>query len=93
MFVQTGATVNYFTKFYANDYNPILGEFFVQTQKEIGNFPVVDVFFNARVRQTRIFLIAEHVNSLFGKNNFYASPSMPYRDFIIRFGFVWNFFQ
>lgn len=93
MFVQTGATVNYFTKFYANDYNPILGEFFVQTQKEIGNFPVVDVFFNARVRQTRIFLIAEHVNSLFGKNNYYASPSMPYRDFIIRFGFVWNFFQ
>ncbi len=93
MFVQTGITGNYFTKYFANDYNPILGEFFVQTQKEIGNFPVVDVFFNARVRQTRIFLIAEHVNSLFGKNNYYASPSMPYRDFIIRFGFVWNFFQ
>ncbi|MFM2230119.1 MAG: hypothetical protein RL607_1377 [Bacteroidota bacterium] len=93
MFVQTGATVNYFSKFYANDYNPVIGEYFVQTQKQIGNFPVVDVFFNARVRQTRIFFVAEHVNSLFGKNNYYASPSMPYRDFIIRFGFVWNFFQ
>lgn len=93
MYVQTGLTANYFTKYYANDYNPVLGEFFVQTQKEIGNFPVVDVFFNARVRQTRIFFIAEHVNSLVSKNNFYASPSMPYRDFIIRFGFVWNFFQ
>lgn len=93
MYVQTGLTANYFTKYYANDYNPVLGEFFVQTQKEIGNFPVVDVFFNARVRQTRIFFIAEHVNSLVSKNNFYAAPSMPYRDFIIRFGFVWNFFQ
>lgn len=93
MYVQTGLTGNYFTKYWANDYNPILGEFFVQTQKKIGNYPVLDVFFNARVRQTRIFFIAEHVNALFGKNNYYASPSMPYRDFIIRFGFVWNFFQ
>lgn len=93
MFIQTGATVNYFTSYFVDDYNPVLGEFFVQTQKKIGDFPVVDVFFNARVRQTRIFLIAEHVNGLLRNNDFYASPSMPYRDFIIRFGLVWNFFQ
>jgi hypothetical protein len=53
-----------------------------------------DFFINARIRQTRIFLKAEHFNSAWGKTNeFYASPSYPYRDFVIRFGLVWNFFK
>lgn len=93
MFLQTGITINYFTEYFANDYNPILGEFFVQNEKQIGNFPMLDFFVNARVRQTRIFLKAEHFNSSFTGNTFYSAPNTPYRDFMIRFGLVWNFFQ
>ena len=93
LFMQTGVTFNYFTKYYANDYNPVVGEFFVQDKKGIGNFPNFDLFFNARIQRTRIYLIAEHFNSPFSGNNFYASPTNPYRDFMIRFGLVWNFFQ
>jgi hypothetical protein len=93
LYIQTGVTFNYFTKYYANEYNPMLGEFFVQQQKEIGNFPMLDFFINARVRQTRFFLKAEHFNSMFTGNDFYSAPHYPYRDFMIRFGLVWNFFQ
>lgn len=93
LYIQTGVTANYFTKYYANEYNPMLGEFFVQNQKEIGNFPMLDFFVNARIRQTRFFLKAEHFNSMFTGNKFYSAPHYPYRDFMIRFGLVWNFFQ
>lgn len=93
LFLQTGVTLNYFTKYYANDYNPVIGEFFVQKKKEIGNFPNLDFFFNARIQRTRIYFIAEHFNSSLSGNNFYAAPNNPYRDFMIRFGLVWNFFQ
>lgn len=93
MFLQTGFTLNYFTKYYANDYNPLIGEFYVQNDTEIGNFPMIDFFVNARIRQTRIFLKAEHFNSAMTGYNFYSAPNYPYRDFIIRFGLVWNFFQ
>ena len=93
MFLQTGITINYFTEYFANDYNPILGEFFVQNEKQIGNFPMLDFFVNARVKQTRIFLKAEHFNSSFTGNTYYSAPNTPYRDFMIRFGLVWNFFQ
>ena len=93
LFLQTGFTFNYFTKFYANDYNPVVGDFYIQNQKQIGEFPMVDFFINAKVRQTRIYLKAEHFNSAFTGNNFYSAPGYPYRDFIIRFGLVWNFFQ
>ena len=93
MFLQTGIIFNYFTKYSANDYNPILGEFFVQNQSKIGAFPTFDFFINARIKQTRIFLKAEHFNSALTGNNFYSASNYPYRDFIVRFGLVWNFFQ
>ncbi|HEU4497635.1 MAG TPA: putative porin, partial [Flavobacterium sp.] len=92
MFLQTGITFSYFTKYHADSYNPIIGEFFIQNEKKIGNFPMLDFFLNAKVRNTRIYLKAEHFNSSFGSSNFYSAPSYPYRDFIVRFGLVWNFF-
>lgn len=93
MFLQTGFSFQYFTGYLANRYQPLIGEFYVQNQTKIGNFPLLDFFINARIRQTRIFLKAEHFNSSFTGNKFYSSPNYPYRDFMIRFGLEWNFFK
>ena len=93
MFLQTGITFKYFTAYNMDAYNPLLGEFYVQNTEKLGAYPLLDFFINARVQQTRIYFKAEHFNSSFGKNNFYAAPSYPYRDFVIRFGLVWNFFS
>jgi hypothetical protein len=93
LFFQTGITFNYFTNYLANDYNPVIGEFFVQNKKEIGNYANFDFFFNAKIQRTRIYLIAEHFNSSFSGYNYYSTPTIPYHDFMIRFGLVWNFFE
>ncbi len=93
LYFQTGVTFSYFTNYYANDYNPVIGEFFVQDKKQIGNYPNFDLFFNGKIQRTRIYLIAEHCNSSLSGNNFYSAPNNPYRDFTIRFGLVWNFFE
>lgn len=93
LFIQTGVTLNYFTKYKANDYNPLLGEFYIQNQKEIGDFPMLDFFINAKIRTFRVFLKAEHFNSSFTGNKYYTAPNYPYRDFMVRFGVIWNFFS
>ena len=93
LFFQTGLSVKYFSKYYSNEYNPLISSFHIQNDKKIGGFPMIDIFVNAKIRQTRLFLKAEHFNSTFSGNNFYSSPSYPYRDFVIRFGLVWNFFN
>lgn len=92
MFMQTGVTLNYFTEYNMNAYDPLLAEFYVQNDNKIGGFPRLDFFIDAKIRQTRIFLKAEHFNSSFTGYNYYSAPNYPYRDFIIRFGIVWNFF-
>ncbi|MFV8354136.1 putative porin [Flavobacterium sp. XS2P14] len=93
LYLQTGIVLNYFSNYYANEYNPVIGEFFVQNEKQIGNHPNFDFFINAKVQRTRIYFKAEHFNSSFMGNNFYASPNNPSRDFTIRFGLIWNFFN
>ncbi|MCF7560954.1 putative porin [Sabulilitoribacter multivorans] len=92
MYLQTGVTLNYFTQYYMNDYSPVLAEFYVQNEREFGSFPRLDFFINAKIRQTRIYLKAEHFNSAFTGYNYYSAPNYPYRDFTVRFGVVWNFF-
>lgn len=92
MYLQTGVTLNYFTEYFMNAYNPLLAEFYVQTDQKYGAFPRLDFFINAKIRQTRIYVKAEHFNSAFTGYNYYSAPNHPYRDFTVRFGVVWNFF-
>ena len=91
MLVQIGATFKYFTAYNMNAYNPLLGEFTLQNDTLIG-FPTVDVFFNARVRRTRIYFKIDNVTSGFTEKNYFSAPNYPFRDFTIRFGLVWNWF-
>ena len=93
LFMQTGITGHYFTNFYADQYNPLLGDFMRQDRQEIGNFPRIDVFFNGKIQQTRIYFKYEHANASFTGYNYYSAVGYPYRDNIIRFGLIWNFFQ
>ncbi|MEN8878602.1 MAG: putative porin [Polaribacter sp.] len=91
MFVNIGITFKYFTEYNANAYNSLLAEFTLQDNEVIG-FPTFDVFFNARVRRTRLYLKVDNVTSSFTKKNYFSAPNYPYRDFTVRFGLVWNWF-
>ncbi|MDX6747442.1 putative porin [Polaribacter sp. PL03] len=91
MLVNIGVTFKYFTKYNANAYNPLLAEFRIQNDEQIG-FPTFDVFFNAQVRRTRLYLKVDNATSSFSDKNYFSAPNYPYRDLTIRFGLVWNWF-
>jgi hypothetical protein len=91
MLVNIGVTFKYFTKYAANAYNPLLAEFILQNDQQIG-YPTFDVFFNAQVRRTRMYFKVDNVTSGFSDKNYFSAPNYPYRDFTIRFGLVWNWF-
>ena len=93
MFLQFGITGQYFTKFFMNKYNPLLGNFIVQNRYELGDFPRLDLFINGKIKKARLFLKYEHFNSTLTGYNFFSSEGYPYRDAMIRFGIVWNFFE
>ena len=95
LYVQTGVTAKYFEDFYARAYNPVLADFLVQNYQKIGGYPIVDYFINLKVKRFRLYFKLQHLNALFKQENpdYYAAPLQPYRDFNIRFGLRWIFFN
>ena len=93
MFLNLGLSARYFSSYKMRAYHPLISEFVVQPFQELNGYPIINVFFNAKIRQTRLFLIVEHVNANKKSPNYFSAPSYPYRDMLIRFGLVWNFFQ
>ena len=91
--IQSGFNFKIFSKFFINEYNPVISTFHIQDKRKIGGFPIVDFFLNAKIRQTRLFFIFEHINSSLSKNNFFTTPSIPYRDSNFRFGLNWSLFN
>jgi hypothetical protein len=90
-YIQLGTTFKYFTNFKSNAYDPLLAEFVLQNDTEIG-FPSFDLFLNAQVRRTRIYFRFDNFSSMFFSKNYFSAPGYPYRDSVIRFGLVWNWF-
>ncbi|WP_299777443.1 putative porin [uncultured Formosa sp.] len=93
LLLETGVTFNYFTDYYMDAYDPLLAEFYMQTDREYGSFPRLDFFLNAKIQQTRVYFKVEHFNSSFTGYDYYSAPNYPYRDLTLRFGIVWNFFM
>jgi len=93
LFLQTGIVFNYHTKYYANEYNPVIGDFFVQNSRKVGGYPTFDLFVNAKIKTARIFLSLEHFNSKFTGYNYFVTPTRPMSDMRLRFGIVWDFFN
>ena len=90
-FMQTGLSLYMFASYKANGYNPLYADYFLQNTQEIGNFPMVDLFINLKIRSMRIYFKIQHINS--GSNsNYFSAPNQPYADFILRLGITWNFF-
>ena len=93
LYVQTGVTANYFSRYYADQHNPVANVFFVQQQQLIGDFPVLDFFLNAKIKTFRAFLKFEHINAGMTGHRYLIDPNQPFRDRMFRFGLTWNFFQ
>ncbi len=88
---RSGFDVYYNTKYYADAYMPALRSFYIQDNKEIGNFVYVDFFLNFNVKRTRFFLKLQNLLTVFGESNFYAVPHYPLQDMGLKFGLSWRF--
>ena len=93
---EIGADVRYFTEYYAPDYSPALGQFVQQNQDDrtkIGNYPLVSVYANFLLKQTRFYIKYYHVNEGTGNRNYFLVPHYPMTPGVLWFGLSWNFYN
>jgi len=93
--VDLGGDLRYFTKYKAPDYSPALGQYTVQDNGkfnvEVGNYPIMNVYANMHLKQTRFFIMMSHINSDSGDR--FLTPHYPINGRIFRFGVSWNFYN
>lgn len=93
---QVGVDVRYFTAYYAPNFSPATGLFFVQdvnNRTRMGNFPVMNAYANFHLRTVRFFAKWYHFNSLFMENDFFTMPHFPINPAVARIGLSWNFYN
>lgn len=93
---EIGADVRYFTKYYAPDYSPALGQFVQQNPSnkiEIGNYPLVSVYANFLLKQARFYAKYYHVNEGTGNRQYFLVPHYPMNPAVFCFGISWNFYN
>jgi hypothetical protein len=97
--LSTGFEVKYHTPYKADNYSPLLGQFFFQDSVIISNLPDISAFVSFRIRSFKAFIRAENLNTMqitqqggFGfTNNNLAAPGYPYPGLQIRLGVWWDF--
>jgi len=90
---QAGIAVRYNTAFYAPDYMPSTGQFYLQNEKELGDYPKIDLYVNFRIKRTRIFVMYEHANSSIGSKNYFTTNHYPINPAMLKYGLVWTFYN
>jgi hypothetical protein len=98
--IALGTEVRYHTPYKADDYSPVLGQFFYQDSISISNnLPDISAYIHFRIRSFKAFIRAENLNTArkmstggFGfTNNNLVAPGYPLPGLQFRLGIYWSF--
>jgi len=93
MDMQTGVDVHWKSSYKALGYDPFTQQFYNQTTFTSKSFPVVDVFFNMKIKKGRIFLKYNNVVQAFTKSGYFPTPYFPGQRPSLDFGFDFLFYD
>lgn len=94
--IEMGADIRYFTEYYAPDYAPAIGQFYLQnpeTRYKVGGYPLVNGYINLHLKRTRIFVQMYNLVQGTGGNGYFLAPHYPLNPRILKLGLSWNFFD
>ena len=97
LLISSGLDIRYYSPYFADNYSPVLGQFFYQTDRKIAIRPDVAAYTNFRIRSFTTYIRLENLNTVtqrfgFGfKDNNLAAPLYPNPGMVFRLGIFWNF--
>lgn len=90
---QVGVDVHWKSEYYAYGYDPAIQQYYTQQQVKAPDFPLVDLFLNAKIIRGRIFLKYNNLLKAFTKSANIPTPFYPGVVNVIDFGFDWSFYD
>ena len=94
--IDLGADVRYFSQYYAPDYSPAIGQYYLQnheTRYKLGGYPMVNAYVNLHLKRTRIFVQMYNLLQKDGDKSYFYTPHYALNPRILKIGISWNFFD
>jgi hypothetical protein len=90
---QLGADVYFHSKYYIPAYNPSVGLFYNQKEKEVGQYPMVDAFLNLKWKRVTLFVKLTHATEGMFNKEYFSALHYPRNKRMMRFGITWHFYN
>ena len=94
METQLGGEMRLNAPYFADNYQPLTSQFFLQDDYQVPLYPIMDVFLNFRIQQFRFFFVMENLWHFYqypASDFHYTTYTYPIFDPQMRFGFRWLF--
>lgn len=92
LYAQIGADLTYMTRYSALGYNPAIMSFTNCWIEQTGNYPVMDVYANLKLKKVKFYVLYSHANQgLFGGSNSFSALNYPLNPARFLFGLCVDF--
>jgi hypothetical protein len=92
MQVRIGLDVYFRTAHFANSYDPITQQFYLQNDFELDTYIMGDAYFSAKIQSLIIFFKFNHVNQAFG-DGYFTTPYYTGLPRVLDVGFRWRWYD
>lgn len=75
--VDFGIDCDYYTKYYAPNYQPATSAFYNQDKVKIGNYPFMNLYANMKLKRARFYIMMSHINQGMTGKNYFSLPHYP----------------
>jgi hypothetical protein len=91
--MHAGIDAHWHSAYYALGYDPAIRQFYNQDYFQVNAFPIVDIFFNAKIKRGRIFVKYHNLVQAFTKTGYFPTPTYTGQRNLVDFGFDWSFYD
>ncbi len=93
LLLATGIDFRYNKPYQANAYFPDFNIFYLQDRRNVGGYPVFDLFLNFRIERFRGFLKVGHLNKGLSGDDYFILPNYPLYPRVFALGVRWMFYD
>lgn len=91
---QVGISCRFHTEYYGNAYMPATGQFYLQNNTLLGNYPDLNVYANFHLKRLRFYFRYAHFNMYrFGGKGYQLMPGYPINPATFQMGLSWTFYN
>lgn len=91
--LQGGLDIHWQSTYYAQGYDPVIQQFYVQREVPVKDYWLFNAFVNVKINRGRAFIKVNNLRKFFNDVGYFVTPYYPGINSLIDIGFNWDFYD